>query len=1320
MKKLNKLTALIIVFTMLITVAPHYTMFPSAENVSLQVDETGSGAVPQNIETGSWMEEISHNSAYAGIISVPPVIRVANSGYGLDDQSLSASDCSTIQTQVINYSTRSMQSYSTSISITLPEGASAPTLTITTQGAASITIVADNTSGNPYTWHISGGLAIAGNYIDYRFSYNLNGRQYIQKAASYIDYVELAAGWQNYVVRRNFSDVTHTRHEYTAVLSGSCSSGSGYAVYGNGGTGYYKMSTGGGSTAFVTGAGGIYSGMKLWDPGYDNRENCSVWYCGQPGKDSSNNDNVDGGYRANLDVYYDPAIVSNISQLGIKLLYWRSTSPAQMATMYQEKMIYLLGNPLFSGTDSSNSTAQSYFYSTNALNNSTQNISTNPGTMVFSFAGTALPADGQKVTFGSAIYGNYEQKVYLTTWDAWLITFHVVQKSALRALLNTEDTAFRQIHDGYTDTDGSFTAYLAQLAKSKSVLNQPNASAVQIAAAVSDLTAAINNLKYVPADYTALSTLVDNIYSDSFGYRPSIVNDPDYYLAGTVFYPAAYYQSTSELAAAIASIEKNHDIRYQAYINSMVTGINSIWRAIVLKNSDYTTVNYYLNMISGLNDLTGSPAGNYVMANGTNYPQYLNQMIYWKNFTETSYTNWETAVNGVTLGLKIPDQTAVANMGSALQSAFNGLIIKPADYTALNAVRDNVLAAINNKIFVQNPEGEGHFYNYYSTASIDAMQAKLSSITDGLLMPEQATVYIWTDDLQTIYNGRSINNADYTYANAQQAIPAMYEANYTHYYTADSWQVLVNARNSVQNGKFADEQAAVNTWAQNICNARNALVFYPADYSEVSVAVTAANELTASNYQNWSAVQTAINAVVYGLNIASQATVDAYATGINAAISNLIPVNAEMGNLISALTSTLVLNENMYTPESWITLSNAVAAGILIRDAVPAYNYTQQAEVEAAALTINNAITNLIYIDADYSGVSAAITAANALTPADYKNWSTVQTAMDSVTYWLNITHQTAVDDYAAAINSAINGLVFIDADLTALTTAFSNASAFNESLYTPESWAVLANAVAAGIAIRDAIPAYSIVRQNDVDVAVLAVNTAIDNLIFSDADISILITALSGAGNYIESLYTHESWLVFNNAVAAGTAIRDALPAYNITRQGEVDSAVLSINNTAAGLVEATVEFIPSQLSTTVVDFEKGYIYGLTADGSLQDLVAQGFIELVGNGHLVYTPTALGFGTGTKVELVRDADSKIMAVYYIVIFGDTDGDGFTDGNDACLASMISAGMLTENDLSKAAYYAADANHDGVINNLDTHLLEQAGLFIVEIRQTAI
>ena len=63
-------------------------------------------------------------------------------------------------------------------------------------------------------------------------------------------------------------------------------------------------------------------------------------------------------------------------------------------------------------------------------------------------------------------------------------------------------------------------------------------------------------------------------------------------------------------------------------------------------------------------------------------------------------------------------------------------------------------------------------------------------------------------------------------------------------------------------------------------------------------------------------------------------------------------------------------------------------------------------------------------------------------------------------------------------------------------------------------------------------------------------------------------------------------------------------------------------------------------------------------------------------------------------------------------------GDGWYDGMDAMIVSCLANGMLTESDVSEAEYMAADCNHDGVIDQLDVDILQQAGVLLSQIDQS--
>ena len=130
-----------------------------------------------------------------------------------------------------------------------------------------------------------------------------------------------------------------------------------------------------------------------------------------------------------------------------------------------------------------------------------------------------------------------------------------------------------------------------------------------------------------------------------------------------------------------------------------------------------------------------------------------------------------------------------------------------------------------------------------------------------------------------------------------------------------------------------------------------AMTCLPADYTKVDEAIAKANALNKDNYKDFSAVETAVNAVVRDKNI------------------------------------------------------------------------TEQSEVDAMAKAIEDAIAALQYKDADYTKVDAAITKANALNKNDYKDFSSVEAAVNAVVRGKNITEQSEVDKMAKAIEDAIAAL---------------------------------------------------------------------------------------------------------------------------------------------------------------------------------------------------------------------------------------------------------------------------------------------------------
>ena len=136
--------------------------------------------------------------------------------------------------------------------------------------------------------------------------------------------------------------------------------------------------------------------------------------------------------------------------------------------------------------------------------------------------------------------------------------------------------------------------------------------------------------------------------------------------------------------------------------------------------------------------------------------------------------------------------------------------------------------------------------------------------------------------------------------------------------------------------------------------------------------------------------------------------------------------------------------------------------------------------------------------------------------------------------------------------------------------------------------------------------------------------------------------------------------------------------------------------------------------LNGMAVDYTNDIIYGFDAGVNSLDK----YTEIVADGYeWIYTEGKNGFGTGTKAVLKNG--NETVAEYTILIFGDINGDGWYDGEDAFLVNLIVAGMLDRDDVSEAIWTAADCNHDGEIDGLDVDLLTGAGLLLNKVDQSA-
>ena len=206
----------------------------------------------------------------------------------------------------------------------------------------------------------------------------------------------------------------------------------------------------------------------------------------------------------------------------------------------------------------------------------------------------------------------------------------------------------------------------------------------------------------------------------------------------------------------------------------------------------------------------------------------------------------------------------------------------------------------------------------------------------------------------------------------------------------------------------------------------------PADYSSVDAAIAKANALNKNDYKDFSAVETAVNAVTRGKNLKEQGEVDAMAKAIEDAVAALQYKDADYTKVDAAIDRANKLNKDNYKDFTGVEAAvNAVAHG---------KNITQQAEVDAMAKAIEDALAALQYKNADYTKVDAAIAKANALNKDNYKDFSGVEAAVKAVVRGKNITEQSEVDKMAKAIDDAISVLQYKDADYTKVDAVIAKA----------------------------------------------------------------------------------------------------------------------------------------------------------------------------------------------------------------------------------------------------------------------------------------
>ena len=464
------------------------------------------------------------------------------------------------------------------------------------------------------------------------------------------------------------------------------------------------------------------------------------------------------------------------------------------------------------------------------------------------------------------------------------------------------------------------------------------------------------------------------------------------------------------------------DVSKNTALTALDCSINKLTALDVSKNTALTKLYCNENRLTAL-DVSKNTALLYLIC-------VVNQLTSLDVSKNTALTDLNCSNNELT-ALDVSKNTAL----TVLRSNHNQLTtLDVSKNTALLylSCTSNQLTSLdlNNTKITNDPNCRNNIYQIVvdndptfdlSTLPGNFVVAKASDWSGGTVSGNMLTVDSGKDTITYKYDCGKGKNVTFTlkfvglfadYTKVDEAITKAKALNKDDY---KDFSAVDSAVNAVVRDKNVTEQSEVDKMAKAIEDAIAALQYKDADYTKVDAAIAKANALNKDDYKDFSAVESAINAVVRDKNITEQSEVDKMAKVIEDAIAALKYKDADYTKVDEAIAKANALNKNDYKDFTGVEAAvNAVVRG---------KNLTEQTEVDAMAKAIEDAIAALVYKDADYTKVDAAIAKANALKKDEYKDFSGVEAAVNAVVRGKNITEQSEVDAMAKAIEDAIAAL---------------------------------------------------------------------------------------------------------------------------------------------------------------------------------------------------------------------------------------------------------------------------------------------------------
>lgn len=715
-------------------------------------------------------------------------------------------------------------------------------------------------------------------------------------------------------------------------------------------------------------------------------------------------------------------------------------------------------------------------------------------------------------------------------------------KSANYTALNAAKDAAANIKAENYEQDANWTAFQnAYRAAQNIAAGLDITHQTEISAAATALTNAIANLtpKVVEedADYTVLNaeiTASQNIVD---------TEQASWYTEATW---SAFTTALAEAKAVPTGLKKSS----QGTIDAAASALNAARTGLVEAAANYTNID---DLIKECDALT---AGDYTS-------------VSWQNLTIAL-----NAAKAVARDIKARNQATIDTAYNNLKAAKDALVpLGKANYQPL-------IDEIN--------KGTAYTEDYYTTESWAAYQTVLAAAqamvdADNLKEDEQAQITKMVEDLIAAKAALIFVDADYTAVEAALAkIPA--DADLAAYYTTDTATAVIAARNAVVRGYNKTRQPDVDKMAADIETAVANLRLIPADTTALKAAIDEAKSVnsalyTADSYNAMKAELDKAEALYAKTDLTkkdNQAKVDAQTKALNDAITALVPAGADYTKLNNAIKAFEALTESDWTADTWAVAKAKYDAAVEASEKV--YTVDKQAELDAIADELTDAISKLVPAPADFTALDAILKDINVYLTSwakyltdDYKTRANaaVESANAAGFRALTKNDQATVDAKTAEITELYNNPEFLDWDYTKINEAKTAFEAIDRTRYTDES---IAAVVALFAEVGDdwkqdprkpeGAQQSKYASQMLIQSRVLKWETLlVEKPVEEKADYTALDAAIKTAEELIAkgtSIYTDDSVKVLRDALAEGKALSRELLA---SEQGTVDAATAKIN---------------------------------------------------------------------------------------------------------------------------------------------------------------